>query len=277
MLLVNLSTSVSVGLDTLLLGQCPNSSTQALLRTSIFQGKLSILQPSSATSCMSQSSYVLYLISERLFYRNGTSVTGDFAPVLRAYVGLNYQENQLLGQEIQNVQPIWEADVLSLEPQTTVLIKRSSIVTQPTTYRNPVFNNVAQSVREVILPERRLESTVQSTYEAVVLQTQRPAVIQTAQVIQPRVEEDEVNLMQIKICTITDKSFYAFRKFIVPPSHSQPQPAWYQALNSLLSSSSPRVIRSSSLTRYGIPSHLFVPLSEIRHYFRRVAATLLWI
>lgn len=67
MLLVNLSTSVSVGLDTLLLGQCPNSSTQALLRTSIFQGKLSILQPSSATSCMSQSSHVLYLISERLF------------------------------------------------------------------------------------------------------------------------------------------------------------------------------------------------------------------
>ena len=226
---------------------------------------------------MSQSSYVLYLISERLFYRNGTSVTGDFAPVLRAYVGLNYQENQLLGQEIQNVQPIWEADVLSLEPQTTVLIKRSSIVTQPTTYRNPVLNNVAQSVREIILPERRLESTVQSTYEAVVVQTQRPAVIQTAQVIQPRVEEDEVNLMQIKICTITDKSFYAFRKFIVPPSHSQPQPAWYQALNSLLSSSSPRVIRSSSLTQYGIPSHLFVPLSELRRYFRRVAATLLWI
>ena len=51
-------------------------------------------------------------------------MTADASPTIRAYLGLNYQESQIIGEELKQETPIWEADFHSLHQSTTVSITR---------------------------------------------------------------------------------------------------------------------------------------------------------
>ncbi|KAI0674467.1 hypothetical protein C8Q78DRAFT_989392 [Trametes maxima] len=57
---------------------------------------------------------------------NGLAVTGEFTPVLRAYVALKYQASEILRGEVQGVKPIWEANLLSLGPHTTIIVSKDA-------------------------------------------------------------------------------------------------------------------------------------------------------
>ena len=97
-----------------------------------------------------------------------------------------------MGREIQNVQPVWEADVTNLSHHTTVEIKRSAI-----TYTNPSPTQV-QTVREIIIPEKRIDNgtaIVQSAFEAVTIQEQRPILVQAVQTVEPQIEQGEVRIL----------------------------------------------------------------------------------
>ncbi|RPD63485.1 hypothetical protein L227DRAFT_572635 [Lentinus tigrinus ALCF2SS1-6] len=55
---------------------------------------------------------------------NTLAVTGDFTPVLSAYIALDYQETQMIRGDIQSVDPIWKVNLLSLKPSTTIVISK---------------------------------------------------------------------------------------------------------------------------------------------------------
>ncbi|KAI0360515.1 hypothetical protein OH77DRAFT_1516998 [Trametes cingulata] len=56
----------------------------------------------------------------------GMTVTGEFTPVLRAYVTLNYQASEILKGELRNTKPIWEANLASLGPKTKIRIVKDA-------------------------------------------------------------------------------------------------------------------------------------------------------
>ncbi|KAI0777270.1 hypothetical protein BD413DRAFT_676463 [Trametes elegans] len=55
---------------------------------------------------------------------NGLTVTGEFTPVLRAYVALKYQASDIIRGEIRSHTPIWEKNLLSLAPDTVIHISK---------------------------------------------------------------------------------------------------------------------------------------------------------
>ncbi|OBZ65476.1 hypothetical protein A0H81_14598 [Grifola frondosa] len=55
---------------------------------------------------------------------DGLSVTVNFTPILKAYVGCDYEQGQVVDADIQGVQPVWEANLLSLQESTVVSIVR---------------------------------------------------------------------------------------------------------------------------------------------------------
>ncbi|KAI0371219.1 hypothetical protein BV20DRAFT_1051639 [Pilatotrama ljubarskyi] len=65
-----------------------------------------------------------------LTWRNvgqGLAVTGEFTPVLRAYLTLNYQESEILKGEVKTLKPIWQENLASLGPKTSIhIIKDAS-------------------------------------------------------------------------------------------------------------------------------------------------------
>ncbi|KAI0712719.1 hypothetical protein C8T65DRAFT_646710 [Cerioporus squamosus] len=57
---------------------------------------------------------------------NTLAVTGDFTPILSAYVALDYQKSQLIRGDIQSVAPIWQANLLSLQANTTIVVSKDA-------------------------------------------------------------------------------------------------------------------------------------------------------
>ncbi|KAI0712718.1 hypothetical protein C8T65DRAFT_739293 [Cerioporus squamosus] len=57
---------------------------------------------------------------------NTLAVTGDFTPILSAYVALDYQESQLIRGDIQSVAPIWQSNLLSLQANTTIVVSKDA-------------------------------------------------------------------------------------------------------------------------------------------------------
>ncbi len=57
---------------------------------------------------------------------NTLAVTGDFTPILSAYVALDYQESQLIRGDIQSVAPIWQKNLLSLQANSTIVISKDA-------------------------------------------------------------------------------------------------------------------------------------------------------
>lgn len=67
--------------------------------------------------------YVLYprslgVTALRKYYRAGVKVTAQFIPKLRLYVVEDYQQNEILKNEIDRPF-IWESDLSILDPSTT--------------------------------------------------------------------------------------------------------------------------------------------------------------
>ncbi|KAI0743058.1 hypothetical protein C8Q80DRAFT_1192287 [Daedaleopsis nitida] len=56
----------------------------------------------------------------------GMSVTGEFTPVLKAYIALDYKETQIIKAEIQSG-AIWEKNLLSLGASTTIVISKNAM------------------------------------------------------------------------------------------------------------------------------------------------------
>ncbi|OCH93232.1 hypothetical protein OBBRIDRAFT_832762 [Obba rivulosa] len=56
---------------------------------------------------------------------NGQSITADFVPIVRAYVNMNYSQNQILQPDIQNATPIWEGNLWNMQPFTNLEVYRN--------------------------------------------------------------------------------------------------------------------------------------------------------
>ncbi|KAJ3483782.1 hypothetical protein NLI96_g6080 [Meripilus lineatus] len=119
---------------------------------------------------------------------NGSTVNGDFAPVIRAYVGLDIKENEILGKQIQHYQPVWQADVLNLEKHTTVIITREDVGTKP---KPEVPAPAPAPVHKVVIPEIKAEGKkpeVQVKFGAAIVPEQKPVA---APVVKPEVKVEE--------------------------------------------------------------------------------------
>ncbi|KAI0743059.1 hypothetical protein C8Q80DRAFT_951221 [Daedaleopsis nitida] len=49
----------------------------------------------------------------------------QYIPVVRAYISMNYAEDEMLSADIMNVKPLWEGDMRELQSSTTVVVKRT--------------------------------------------------------------------------------------------------------------------------------------------------------
>ncbi|RPD63484.1 hypothetical protein L227DRAFT_561598 [Lentinus tigrinus ALCF2SS1-6] len=80
---------------------------------------------------------------------NTLAVTGDFTPVLSAYIALDYQETQMVRGDIQSVDPIWKVNLLSLKPSTTIVISKD-----PTgAYIAKQLNSMEAEAEDVKVPD----------------------------------------------------------------------------------------------------------------------------
>ncbi|CAL1700099.1 unnamed protein product [Somion occarium] len=92
---------------------------------------------------------------------NGLSILDTFTPLLRAYIDIgNYTEGQLIDRDLSNVQPVWEGDLLSLQPETTIVLQGSVVPVQPRLNLNAtVINTTHDQVPPVVvhLPKVEIE------------------------------------------------------------------------------------------------------------------------
>ncbi|EMD31820.1 hypothetical protein CERSUDRAFT_100052 [Gelatoporia subvermispora B] len=68
------------------------------------------------------------IMDPALVYKNigsGQSVTVDFVPIVRAYVNVNYSQNQMLRADIQHASLVWEGNLWDMQPFTTFEVYRN--------------------------------------------------------------------------------------------------------------------------------------------------------
>ena len=56
---------------------------------------------------------------------HGRAINAAYAPILSAYVAVDYKEGEVIQQDIQNYTPVWQANLISLGPYTKIIIRKN--------------------------------------------------------------------------------------------------------------------------------------------------------
>ncbi|KAI0080629.1 hypothetical protein K474DRAFT_146648 [Panus rudis PR-1116 ss-1] len=102
---------------------------------------------------------------------NGAAVQDTSTPILRAYLGVGeYQEGEIIEKDLALYQPIWEANLFSLQPNTNVVIQPRPMQIRTTDYQATQIITAATPVQS------EYSAAVAATSPAVVLSPMKDTV-----------------------------------------------------------------------------------------------------